>query len=305
MMAAWLDALLTRWSASGRMAAIDGAPAFQQIHSSTGSLRVLDSGPGKPCVVIVPDGPNVIEHYEQLAALLVPDYRLVCFDMPGFGLSLPSRSYQHSLDQGALAVLDVLEALGIEQATLAFSCANGFYAMRAAQIAPHRITSLFLAQTPSLSAMHAWALRTIPWPLRLPIVGQVAAWALRRTTTNAWYAMALPKTTERSFYRRHAHHALDRGGCFCLAGVVQGLLREAVAAVQVTHTPCTMVWGSLDRSHRVTIAQSLHDCIAHAQIIDFDDCGHFPDLEQPERYAKLLAVHMVQHATPHASRCAR
>ena len=195
-----------------------------------------------------------------------------------------------------MAVFDVLDALGVEQATLAFSCANGFYAMRAAQIAPHRITSLFLAQTPSLSAMHAWALRTVPWPLRIPIIGQVAAWAFRRTTTNAWYAMALPRGTDRTFYRRHAHQALARGACFCLAGVVQGLLREAVSAVKVAHTPCTMAWGSLDRSHRLTNAQSLLACVPHADIIHFDDCGHFPDLEQPERYAKLLSEHMFRHA---------
>ncbi len=291
MIGARIDALLTRWSASGRGAAV-GVPAMRQVESRTGSLRVLDSGPGKPCVVIVPDGPNVIEHYEHLSALLIKDYRLVCFDMPGFGLSLPSPSYCHRLDQGAMAVLDVLDALGIAQATLAFSCANGFYAMRAAQLAPHRIRSLFLAQTPSLSAMHAWAMRTVPWPLRVPIVGQVAAWALRRTTTDAWYRIALPRGTDRTFYRQHAEHALARGSCFCLAGVVQGLLREAVSAVKVADTPCTMVWGGLDRSHRLTDAQSLLVCVPHADIVRFDDCGHFPDLEQPERYATLLGEHM-------------
>ena len=99
----------------------------------------------------------MIEHYERLIPLLTPYLRVVCFDMPGFGFSLPSASYTHSLDQGAATVLAVLDALQIERATLAFSCANGFYALRAAKLAPHRINSLFLSQTPSLAAMHQWA----------------------------------------------------------------------------------------------------------------------------------------------------
>ena len=87
--------------------------------------RVFDSESAKPCVVFVPDGPNVIEHYEAVFALLSPRRRVVCFDMPDFGFSLPTPTYAHSLDQGANAVIGVLDALEIERATLAFSCANG------------------------------------------------------------------------------------------------------------------------------------------------------------------------------------
>lgn len=291
MIASLLDSLLTRWSASGRAVTAHAMAGMRIVDSVTGALRVADTGSDKPCVLLVPDGPNVIEHYEQVTALLARHYRVVCFDMPGFGLSMPSASYGHSLDQGARAVLDVMDALGIWQATLAMSCANGFYALRVAQIAPLRVTSLFLAQTPSLAAMHAWT-KVVPWPLKIPVVGQFLAWALRRKTTHAWYGMALPRGTDKSFYRSRANHALDAGSCFCLAGVVQGLLREAVASVKVTHTPCTMVWGSLDRSHRATNAQSLRECVPHAVIAHFDDCGHFPDLEQPERYTNLLVEHM-------------
>jgi pimeloyl-ACP methyl ester carboxylesterase len=208
--------------------------------------------------------------------------------MPGFGHSLPRSSYEHSLDHGAATVLGVLDNLQIKTAALAFSCANGFYALRAAQLAPERISYLVLSQTPSLSAMHNWVDRIIPWPLRIPVVGQVAAWLLRRKIAHGWYRMALPKTTETRPFQTKALDALSEGTCFCLAGVVQGLCREQETSLPNVTTPLTVVWGAKDRSHKPTDPTSLLKRSSQAEIVHFHDCGHFPDVEQPERFAAIL-----------------
>jgi pimeloyl-ACP methyl ester carboxylesterase len=296
MLSSLLDSWLARWSAVRHSDGWSSAASVSLIDTRAGSLRLFDSASAKPCVVFVPDGPNVVEHYATLTRLLASELRVVCFDMPGFGFSLPERSYRHSLDQGANAVLAVLDRLEIASATLAFSCANGFYALRAARMAAPRISSLFLSQTPSLDAMHAWTNRVIPWPLRVPVVGQTVAWLSRHKAAHGWYDVALPKTTDREPFRQPARQALAAGGCFCLAGVVQGLSRESAASIQGVSTPCTMIWGDKDRSHRYTKVESLLECVPHAEIVHFDDCGHFPDLEAPERYAKLLLDHVKKYA---------
>jgi pimeloyl-ACP methyl ester carboxylesterase len=216
--------------------------------------------------------------------------------MPGFGYSLPQPSYGHSLDQGARAVLGVLDGLGIKKATLAFSCANGFYALRAAQLAPGRITNLVLSQTPSLTAMHAWTSRVIPWPLRIPVVGQISAWLFRGKAAHAWYGMALPRTTAPKPFQEKALDALSGGACFCLASVVQGLARERIGSLSGVATPCAMIWGAKDRSHKYTDPMSLHECVPKAEIVHFEDCGHFPDIEQPERFAALLIEKVARYA---------
>ncbi|RDD82436.1 alpha/beta hydrolase [Dyella tabacisoli] len=257
---------------------------------------MLDTTTPGPSVVLVPDGPNTIEHYSTLIARLSPHRRVICFDMPGFGFSRPAANYGHSLDQGARAVLDVLDHLGIERTTLAFSCANGFYAMQAAQLAPSRIASLFLAQTPSLAAMHAWTDHVIPRPLHIPVLGQTIARAFRRKMVASWYRYALPESTDPKPFQQTAMHALSAGGCFCLAGVVQGLSREPITALAELSVPCTMLWGTRDRSHRHTAPESLLACAPRAEIIRVDDCGHFPDIEQPERYVELLLAHLRKYA---------
>lgn len=293
MPAAWVDFLLTRY-ARWRSNSAPDTPGMTWLDMPAGRVRVFDSRSDGPCILFTPDGPNVIEHHLATLAALSPDFRVVCFDMPGFGLSLPSASYAHSLDEGARVVLGVLDALGLAQATLAFSCANGFYALRAAQLAPDRISSLFLAQTPSLSAMHAWAHRTVPAVLRMPVVGQLTGWLVRRRAAWSWYRKALPVGSDAEPFRRTAGHALACGGCFSLAGVVQALVRESDATLVGVAAPCTLLWGSADRSHRATRADSLLALVPHARILRADDCGHFPDIEQPERYARMLREHLAQ-----------
>jgi len=174
------------------------------LPTQAGVVRALDTGActDKPCVVIVPDGPSVVEHYVALIERLSRNLRVVCFDMPGFGFSAPAPNYGHSLREGAGTVLAVMDVLEVATATLAFSCANGFYALRAARSSPQRIRSLFLAQTPSLEAMHAWVERVVAKPFRVPVLGQAAN--LHRTGMASRF---LRMWTVRRFARSRARHS--------------------------------------------------------------------------------------------------
>lgn len=297
MLSTRLDSALARLAAKRRANTDTGVIPSRQLTTSLATVQLYDSGTAKPCVVIVPDGPNVIANYEELISLLKDRFRVVCFDMPGFGYSIPSPKYDHSLDQGAATVIAVMDELKISSATLAFSCANGFYAIRVAQLAPNRVSRLLLSQTPSLAAMHTWSKRVVPHVLHVPVLGQAVAWVTRRRAASSWYRFALPKSSDSNAFKRPAMHALAYGGCFCLASVVQGLAREDVNSLGGISTPCTILWGPLDRSHGLTDPNSLLELVPHAEIIHFENCGHFPDIEQPERFAKVLAERVVASGT--------
>jgi pimeloyl-ACP methyl ester carboxylesterase len=88
-----IDSWLARLSRGQRNAGAAGSTAIQRVNTSVGALRLFDSRTSRPCVVLVPDGPNVIEHYEGLIGRLAHHVRVVCFDMPGFGFSLPQPNY--------------------------------------------------------------------------------------------------------------------------------------------------------------------------------------------------------------------
>lgn len=280
-----LDSLLNR-SLSAPDAS--GWPAgTRMVDTRAGRIRVVDTGGKGPVLMMVPDGPNIIEHHAAVIELLRPHARVVCFDLPGFGYSKPPLNYRHRLQDGAAAVLAVMDALDIREAALHFSCANGLYAIAAAKLAPQRIRRLLLCQTPSMQSMRDWTQKNVPKPLQLPVVGQVLMRATRRRFASIWYGIALPDKSRFDEFLAPADHALTHGGCFCLAGVVQGLSVAQDGELEGVKAPTLLVWGDRDRSHRKTRAESLQDLLPHARVEHFADCGHFPDLEQPQRYAEL------------------
>jgi pimeloyl-ACP methyl ester carboxylesterase len=260
------------------------------IDTDTGRIRIKDTGGNKPALVMVPDGPCVIEHFEPLIKNLVSDFRVICFDMPGFGFSYPKLNYDFGLEKSVQVIVSVLDVLNIKRATLSFSCVNGYIAIAVAKSYPERVSRLVLAQTPSVHTMkNQWVNRNIPKPMQLPFLGQVINAVLSRKLASIWYDMALPKNSEsKERLVDLALSALHSGGCFCLASIAQGMRNVGDNDLNGIEVPTTMVWGNKDWSHKNTSFESLRDHVPHCEIREFDGCGHFPYLEKPKAFAALL-----------------
>lgn len=258
------------------------------LDTDYGRIRVLDTQENKPVIINVPDGPNVIEHHQNLIRKLSNYFRVICFEYPGLGFSYPSVRFDYSFKNGSSLMLQIMDILNVKRATALFSCSNGFYAMKAAEVAPDRLEHIFLSQTPSLKAMMEWTKKSIPSTLKIPVVGQVANAAMARKLANLWYQYALPKGTNLEDYRNKALHAIDHGGCFCLSGLVHGMQKEAHQSLSVSEVPSTLVWGEKDFTHRYTDNQRIRDHIKTCEIIIFPGCGHFPELERTGAYIQLI-----------------
>lgn len=262
------------------------------ISTDFGKIRVLDTLGNKPVILNVPDGPNVIEHHKGLITKLSKKFRVICFEFPGIGFSYPNSNYDYSFPNGAKLIINLMNILKIEQAALAFSCSNGFYAIKTAELFPQRINRLFLSQTPSLHSMNKWTKHAIPKILKYPIIGQIANILSEKKFAKTWYKYALPKETEKSQYQKKALDSLNNGGCFCLSSLVQGLSKEINSTLKVLEVPATLIWGSKDFTHKNTNKKSIMEHLPNCEIIEFDNCGHFPELENTDRYVNLINERM-------------
>jgi pimeloyl-ACP methyl ester carboxylesterase len=259
------------------------------LNTDFGKIRVFDTKGNKPVIINVPDGPNVIEHQMQLIQELSKDYRVVCFEYPGIGFSYPSAKYNYSFKSGAELLLQVMDALNFQNVVLLFSCSNGFYAIEAASKSPERFKHIFLSQTPSTTALSKWTEKSIPKILNIPIIGQLANALYAPKFADIWYKYALPKDhPDRMAYASTAVNSIKNGGCFCLSSLVQGLRKDKNESLNLDHVPATLVWGAKDFSHRRTDKTSIHNHIPNCEIIEFSDCGHFPELEKTLDFRRLI-----------------
>lgn len=284
MTGSFVDSIRYKWKSP-----LQFGDEFFYLDTDYGKIRVFDTKGNKPVVINVPDGPNVIEHQLALIQELSKKYRVICFEYPGMGFSYPNFNYDYSFKSGSNLLIQIMDLLGLENTTLLFSCSNGFYAIQAAIDHPNRFKHIFLSQTPSTEAMLKWTEKSIPSLLKLPIIGQLTNAVLAKKFASVWYKYALPKNNPYQLdYAQTAIDSIARGGCFCLSSLVQGLKKDGNAILNLTGTPTTLIWGSMDFTHRKTQKESIKNHIRDCEIIEFQDCGHFPELENPKSYVQLI-----------------
>jgi len=271
----------------------DWQPFINLVETNCGLVRVLDTGGQKPIMVSVPDGANVIEYQESLIKKLSRNFRVVCIEMPGVGFSYPAMNYDFSLKKSALIVFNVLDKLFIDRAALSFSCSNCFYALKMAKLSLGRLIHLFLVQTPSISMMPAWVQLNVPKILAYPVIDQFVNSLFVEKLATLWYKTSLPDETEKTNYQSEAIHSIKKGGCFCLSSLVQGLKKDVDRSFLKIEEPITQIGDRKDYSHRNTKNRSIREYAPDCEIIEFADCGHFPDLGNTDKYVALVNERLV------------
>ncbi len=259
------------------------------LETPYGEIRYRDTGGSKPVLLTAPDGPCFIEHFEQFIEKSRKDFRVVVLDMPGFGESHPKNGYDHSFEKAVAVIKTLVDHLQIKEMILSLSCANGFYGIYFAKKHPELVKRLVLLQTPGFEGMRPWLRASVPAPVKVPFLGQLLVYVQRAKIPRVWFRVALPKHSPH--VEKWAALSVNRIGlscCNCLASVVQGLSAMNEADLLGCKVPTLMVWGGKDYSHRFTDRESLRDLIPHAELLVWDDCGHFPELEQTDRYLELL-----------------
>ena len=81
----------------------------------------------------------------------------------------------------------------------------------------------------------------------------------------------------------------DHGARFALGSLCQAWFRGGLPELVSVPQSARLIWGNADRSHRRSRAHSLREFLPNAECLTFETCGHFPELEAPQRFAEVLS----------------
>lgn len=262
---------------------------FCDVPAATIRVRVAGTrASGRPTIVLVCDPPSVVEHFDPLISLVAPHARIVCFEPPGFGFSVPNRHFTFSFDDYRAAIEAMLADLNEGPYLLAFSCVWAHIALQIAAAQPALVGRLLLWQSPTWDEQVAWARHVDARNLlATPFVGQCACAFAARKIGAGWFRQAMAKDRYREFTPM-LDTSFDHGAFCCLASLWQRFYSGTPRAVQVTQ-PTLLTWGAADRTHRHSDKWSIARQVPHAiRHPGFEHAGHSPELEESSAFSQLL-----------------
>ncbi len=265
------------------------------IHGHRLALRTAGEG---PVVLLVHGMAGSSATWKHTLPALAQRFTVVAPDLLGHGESGKPRRGEYSLGAHANVLRDLLHVLGHERATVVGQSLGGGVAMQFAYQFPERCERLVLVGSGGLGREVHLLLRSLTFPgaeyvfplvcgPRLRDAGNLVASFLHRAGFRAapaveemWrsYTSLAEADTRRAFFRT-LHAVIDLGG-------------QAVSATDrlylASQVPTLIVWGAQDPLIPVSHAVAAHEAMPGSRLVIFDDVGHFPHCEAPDRFVEVL-----------------
>jgi pimeloyl-ACP methyl ester carboxylesterase len=257
----------------------------------------LDSGDG-PAVLFIHGLAGSHRNWAHLVDTLHHDHRVLAPDLFGHGGSAKPMG-DYSLGAHAATLRDLLDLLGIDRVTLVGHSFGGGIAMQFCYLFPQRVERLVLVASGGLGREVSPLLRSATLPGAewvLPLIasswvrGHVEAvgrtlsrmgWRPTPDVTQTWHGFtSLSDADTRRAFLATTRSVIDPGGQTVTA------LRHLPMTVEI---PTLVVWGTRDRMIPTWHATTAQQIIPGSRVELFDGAGHFPHLDEPDRFADLLS----------------
>jgi pimeloyl-ACP methyl ester carboxylesterase len=233
-----------------------------------------------------------------LPRLVESGHEVIAPDMPGAGDSERQRG-DHSLGAHASMLRDLLTAIDREPVTVVGHSLGGGMAMQFSYQFPELVERLVLVDSGGLGREVSPLIRAALLPGAERFLAVANAKEIRDTisTMGRWLESAGFKAgsdVSEALRGVGSLHDPDRRAAFVrTARSVISLAGQRVSATDklylAEHVPTLIVWGERDRLIPVDHAHDAHAAMPGSRLEIFPGAGHFPMLDDPEHFSRLVA----------------
>jgi pimeloyl-ACP methyl ester carboxylesterase len=236
------------------------------------SVRYLVGGSG-PAVLLLHGWGGRIESFTPVCNDLMRSYTVHAIDFPGFGDStLPGVPWGSA--EYARLTLAVMDRLGLDSPHVIAHSFGGQVSLQLAAAYPQRLGKLILVASAGVRGRPTLKVRAKRGLSRL------GKWA-------ATYGGGVGRLLRDALYARLQSQDYANAGPLraTLVKVVNEDLRAILPRIK---SPTLLVWGEHDRDVPRGAVQTMARLIPNAQLAIFENAGHFPYLDQFDRFRLLV-----------------
>lgn len=252
----------------------------------------LHAGYEGPPVVLVHGGgagADARGNWAGVMSRLESRARLYAVDMPGFGGTEKPRSerYGYSQSERETHLAAFLEALGVGPVTLVGNSMGGLTALGVARDRPELVGRLVLMGSAGIAIPGSAELKSIlEYDFTVAGMARIVAaltgpgFKVEQELVDYRYALSVDPDT-RYAYGRITGWMKARGG-----------LQIEESAIESVRVPTLVVAGKNDRVVPVHCAYRFLELISQSHGYILPNCGHWPMIERPGEFARLLETFM-------------
>lgn len=245
-------------------------------------VHYRDQGSGRP-LVLVHGMVSSLHTWDGWQTYLGDKYRIIRFDVPGFGLTGPLANGEYNAETYVRIIDKLLDKLGVnEKIVLAGNSLGGFIAWNYAVQHPDRIDRLVLLDAPAFKQDVPLVVRMANWPKADEIGPRYSPRFLVSANLKQLFANQGMVTDE--LIDRYYELMLRPGNRPAILKIFRAMIEGAKQdnpGVERIRMPTLLLWGKEDPWVPLPIALRWLQVLPQAQFKFYDGVGHIPMEEIP------------------------
>jgi 3-oxoadipate enol-lactonase len=226
--------------------------------------------------------------WSEVVRILNPDFRVVCYDKRGHGLSEsgPDRAEMADYASDLAALLDVL---GVARAAIVGMSIGGVIAQEFYRQRPGLVAALVLCDTAAKIGTDE------SWDERIAAVERGGIEAVADAVLARWFTPEFPRDRAAEYVgvRAMLTRTPKQGYLAACGALKRADLRPYAGAIEA---PTMCLVGDQDGSTPVDLVRQTAALIKGSRFEIIDGAGHLPNVEKPTAVARLIAEHVTRAA---------